>query len=427
MIDFAKNAIQVAKKSMHLYFEEKDMNYLLSHCIHDDIPLIGIVKPNWTNRLSVYSEHYQFYRQSEVSFVLYGKLMIRELSDSEEHRDTIQNITMNCLWVNNDIMFSSIHMSSVTEKLMATSTEAAEIQNFYRGAIENLYDVFIEYDNINNNFYYTADRFNKMFGCDAHFVNVDQIFWYICTEYIHPDDVEKMDVFRNVDLEKRIRTNDCKICYDVRIKCGEKKYKWIEITVVIFPNPVYRFNKIFMLFRDIDEKKRVELENISNARKDSLTGIYNRAYAEALINHNIANNRQASAMLLLDIDDFKNVNDTFGHLTGDEMICKIVSLINEIIGNQDVFGRSGGDEFIVYLKDRNSKEEIAALIEEIHKKTSFVHEEEGNTISIHTSIGAVFLEGEKKNTSFEEVYKRSDVILYQIKKGGKNKFRLVNL
>lgn len=424
MIDFASTTISVVKKSLHLYYEEKDMNYLLSHCINDDIPLIGIVKPTWSNKLSVYSEHYQFYRQSETSFLVYGKITVRELSNNEEHCDKTRNITINCLLADNDIMFSSIHVSSASDDYISTDINAGEIKQFYHEAMEKCYDVFVEYDNINNSFYYNVDGFNALFETDVHFVNTDQMFWYMCTECVHPDDIEKMDVFRNVDIEKRIRNNDCKICFDVRIKNSVVNYKWVQITVLLFPNPVFRLNKMFFLVSDIDNRKRQELENLVNARKDSLTGIFNRRYTEALIKHCISENDGISAFILVDIDNFKMINDTFGHLSGDIVLKKITACISNTIGDFDIFGRFGGDELLVYIRNRKSIEEIKEIINNIFLRCRFVYEEDGNIADVHVSMGATIIR--RADMLFDDVFASSDDAMYSVKKNNKDNYIIID-
>lgn len=418
MIDLANTVVSIVKKSLHLYYEDKDMNYLLSRCINDDIPIIGIDNPNWSERLSVFNEHYQFYRQSENAFVVYGRLTIREVSNEAEHVDYIHNVTINCVLINNDIAFSSIHCSSDNERAIATSDNVDDVKQFYHEVFEKCYDVCVEYDNINNSFYYNAEAFRRVFEAETHFVNIDQMFWYICTECIHPDDTEKMDVFRNIDLEKRINNNECKISIDVRIKNSIKRYKWIRITILLFANLVYKINKIMFLIKDIDDDKKEEIENVFNSRIDSLTGVFNRRYSEALIKHSLKENEGVSAMLVFDVDDYKKINDTFGHLTGDVILKRIIDIITCNIDSFDIIGRFGGDEFVVFIRNRESEEVIHNIVEKIHKETQFEYEESGNVLGIHISMGVRIVR--EKNLDYNEVFNECDIALYKVKRADKN-------
>ncbi len=422
MLDLANVAISLVKKSMHCYFEEKDINYILAHCLNDDIPMIGFEKTDWVHILSVVNEHYQFYRLSETAFVVYGKLTVREISDNEEHNDVIKNVTISCKLADDEIIFTSIHMSNEQGIPFVVESNAFELRRFYREAIENLYDVFVEYDNINNSFEYNADEFNELFETDSHFVNTDQMFWFMCSECVHPDDMEKMDIFRNIDIEKRLKTNDCKIQFEVRIKNKKKGYKWVEMVIILFPNSVYKLNKMFYLIKDIDEKKKLELENKINARKDSLTGILNRRYAEAMIKVAIRENKKYSALAIVDVDNFKKINDTFGHMSGDDVLKRIVNVLNDSIDNNDILGRLGGDEFVVFVRNRDSIEAIHKVMNNILDNTRITHKEYNTEMDIHVSIGVVAFKD--KNIEFDELYRIGDEALYEVKNADKNAFYL---
>lgn len=425
MLDLADVAISLVKKNMHCYFEEKDMNYILANCINEDIPIIGFDKADWINFLKIKNEHYQFYRLSELNFMIYGKLSIVELTDSEEQNEVVKNITITCKLIGDDISFTCVHMSHEQGRPFAVSNNDSEISKVYREAMEKLYDVFVEYDNINDYFEYNMEEFEELFESDTYFINIDQMFWYICSECIHPDDLEKTDIFRNIDIEKRIKNNDCKIQFELRVKSKEKGYKWVEAVVLLFPNAVYKLNKVFCLFRDIDNKKKSELENKLYARKDSLTGALNRRYAEAMIKVAVRENEKYSALAIVDIDDFKKINDTFGHMSGDEVIKKIVDVICEVTGDSDILGRLGGDEFLLFIRNRDSVEEIYHIMREIISKTRFTHTEYNKEMDIHVSAGvSVFNNTE---IEFDELYKLSDEALYEVKRDNKNDFKLKKL
>lgn len=420
MLDLANVAISLIKKALHCYFEEKDINYLISHCLNDEIPVIGLNNTTWVNKLSILNEHYQFYRMSETAFVVYGKLTVREMSHSEEHHDAIINVTISCNMIGEEILFTCIHMSYEQGKQFLSETKEVELKGLYREVIEKLYDVFIEYDNVGDTFDYNADKFNELFETDYHFVNVDHMFWAVCTECIHPDDMEKMDVFRNIDIEKRLKTNDYKIEFEVRIKNKAKGYKWIDMVIILLPNSVYKLNKIFYLMKDIDEKKKLELENKIYASKDSLTSVLNRRYSEAMIKSAIRENKDYSALAIIDIDNFKQINDTFGHMSGDDVLKKIVAEINSSIDDMDILGRLGGDEFILFVRNRKSVEDIYKIMDKIMKNTRIVHKENSEQMNIHVSIGAVAFD--RTDIEFAELYRVSDEALYEVKGNDKNNY-----
>lgn len=422
MIDLSNTTINMVKKSLKLYFEEKDIDYLLCHCVNDDIPMIGLVKPAWTNKITIVKDHYQFFRQSEKAFLVYGKITLAEWIGEDESVEREQNVTINCLYTENEIVFSSVHLSPVGEDVILKDVNANEIRSFYRDAFEKCYDVFVEYDSINNDFYYNKDGFDTLFERDTHFMNMDQMFWFICTECIHQDDCEKMDIFRNVDIDKRIRRNECKISYDVRIRNEKKGYKWVRMTLIMFPNSFFRLTKLIWLIKDIDDAKRIELNNMTSTKKDTLTGMFNKEYSEALVKYAMTEVTDVAALVLVHIDDFKEINDLFGRLTGDLVIKMISDKIVGSIDNTDIFGRLVANEFIIFIRNRQDIAEIEKVLNNIAQATTFRYEEDGNTYGIRVSMGVSVIDNAV--SVFDEEYDKACAALANAKKNKKISYKL---
>ena len=150
-----------------------------------------------------------------------------------------------------------------------------------------------------------------------------------------------------------------------------------------------------------------------------MTHMFNKATTEAMINETIKTNNEAlNALMVIDIDNFKSVNDTLGHKVGDHVICVIASVISSVVGVNDIMGRFGGDEFVVMLRYINSQkeaEQIAAKIVDVVKK------KENLTIpeTISVSIGMAFFNDEK---NCSELFSKADEALYISKKAGKGCF-----
>lgn len=160
--------------------------------------------------------------------------------------------------------------------------------------------------------------------------------------------------------------------------------------------------------KNITEKK---LEEIAN--KDYLTGVNTRAYGYNLILNLIKNNVHFS-LSLLDIDNFKGINDTFGHMFGDEVLKAIADKIKEEIDNDDIVIRFGGEEFIVIFVNCTSieaKEKLDKIREDINE---IIFDNE-----VRVSISAGIKEWD--NTKIEDVIEQADKLLYKAKKEGKNK------
>ena len=159
------------------------------------------------------------------------------------------------------------------------------------------------------------------------------------------------------------------------------------------------------------------MKNLEFARMDYLTKIWNRRYTEELIQKRIRENKKGT-FILFDIDRFKMVNDSYGHLTGDDLLIKISESVGQHLGEADVFGRLGGDEFVLWLAGSGDKETDKMRIWEIFESTKFRYSENEVDMDIHCSAGVVFLDDDI--TCFEEMYSKADKAMYQAKGAGRN-------
>lgn len=154
---------------------------------------------------------------------------------------------------------------------------------------------------------------------------------------------------------------------------------------------------------------------------DPLTEVYNRRGLLKVIEplSNIARrNKYAIGMMMIDIDDFKKFNDTFGHLTGDDILKKVAGLIKNYIRKSDIVGRFGGEEFLVFLS-QVKPDLIYRLANNLRKHISKEMKDKYNlTVSIGVSTGEI---GENWLSDLEKMIKQADTAMYNAKKTGKNR------
>jgi len=167
------------------------------------------------------------------------------------------------------------------------------------------------------------------------------------------------------------------------------------------------------------EKEKKALYNA--ARQDSLSGLPNRNYLHERMNWLISESERYNkefAFLFIDLDNFKKVNDTLGHDTGDELLVNVAEMIQKTLRKYDTVARVGGDEFVVILTEYHSNLQlnniIQRLLEDLGKETTI------NTypISLSASIGVSFFP--KDGDTMNELMKNADIAMYQAKKSGKN-------
>lgn len=157
------------------------------------------------------------------------------------------------------------------------------------------------------------------------------------------------------------------------------------------------------------------------AQRDSLTGLYNREAVEETIEKDLSTMPlgKYSAILSMDMDNFKEVNDTYGHPEGDQLLKEIALMLTECVRTSDIVGRMGGDEFVIYLKGISSVDMVRDKAEQIKRKTHELGLSKPEWEKVSFSIGCAVAPRDGKN--FTSLYKVADIALYRAKEQGKNR------
>ena len=152
---------------------------------------------------------------------------------------------------------------------------------------------------------------------------------------------------------------------------------------------------------------------------DALTGLYTRNYAEVRIGKLLGEAHQGSLMMI-DMDNFKYINDTYGHIVGDMTLRAFADALKANTGSEDVVCRLGGDEFIVFLTDMTDRQEVAQKSQKILDMLSVSLEKLGCGNKSSVSIGIAVFPDDGKN--FDMLYSNADKALYYVKRNGKNAY-----
>jgi len=177
---------------------------------------------------------------------------------------------------------------------------------------------------------------------------------------------------------------------------------------------------------DITERQRAEKKIIHLARHDALTGLANRAEFNARLEEatkRLRRNGGAIAVMMLDLDKFKAVNDTLGHPAGDQLLVEVARRLKSSVRETDVLARLGGDEFAIIQEGAANQHEAAlALALRIINAICQPCDLSGQQASVGTSIGIAL--APQHGSDPEELLKRADLALYNVKAGGRNDFRV---
>lgn len=186
------------------------------------------------------------------------------------------------------------------------------------------------------------------------------------------------------------------------------------ITMVVFAVVVVCVNIISKMYNVRKEKQLEE-----KADTDLLTGLNNKLATERKIKEFMARNPDSQSMMfILDIDNFKKINDTMGHAFGDEVLRSLGKQIGTIFRTSDIIGRAGGDEFIIFLKNMTDIESIRKEAKKVEDFFKDFKAGEYTKYSATASIGVAIFP--KEGSDFESLYKAADQALYKAKKRGKN-------
>ena len=217
--------------------------------------------------------------------------------------------------------------------------------------------------------------------------------------FSHPDDTVVIDAAFQSVLHGKPAT------YQARMKAGDSEFVWCKIDVT----PILEGGKpvrMVGVITDISEMKEKTDVLIQKARIDGFTGLYNKTYSQKMIRAVLTEKaQQTHALILMDIDNFKAVNDTYGHAGGDALLLDIAARLKHTFRKTDIIGRFGGDEFILLIKNIPS-------IEYLRPKLSSLLNHSTDTVYT-VSIGVAIFPNNA--TEFDELFRKADVALYQAK------------
>ncbi|MBW4934120.1 putative bifunctional diguanylate cyclase/phosphodiesterase [Marinobacter sp. F4206] len=227
---------------------------------------------------------------------------------------------------------------------------------------------------------------------------------------------------------------------DEMIRCafqkGSHRFEWLHQTRQgdVFPAEVLltvvgegESPAICAIVRDITERKQAEEEIRFHAYYDSLTNLPNRRLMTDRIDQSLASSRRHgyyNALLFVDLDRFKQINDSLGHSLGDQLLIQIAEVLRGQVREEDTVARFGGDEFVILLKHLGSDREAASLTaermgESIQKSISRAYDIEHQSVFATSSIG-IYLFPDKEE-SLDDIIKQADTAMYSAKDTGRNR------
>ncbi|MDD3270395.1 MAG: sensor domain-containing diguanylate cyclase [Syntrophomonadaceae bacterium] len=262
--------------------------------------------------------------------------------------------------------------------------------------------------------YYFSSGIENITGYPARALMLKPALW---SKMVHPYDCM---LLREADKDLMAGR---KSMLEYRIMLADGRVKWIQRLAVPGIKKPGRLTGIAGLVIDISDQKQVEENMKQMAYYDALTGLANRSMFEYYFMHCQASSRhfaQKLAIIFIDLDSFKAVNDEQGHHTGDILLKMVATRLKYLLRGNDLLSRLGGDEFVVLLT-RVSQESLIAVAQRIIDTFAEPFEIEGHSLIIGASLGISIYPDDGED--LQTLMHNADLAMYQAKNQGKNNYR----
>ena len=300
----------------------------------------------------------------------------------------------------------------ITEHLQIEQ-QLDETRQFLNSIIDNIPIAVVVKDAITRKFLLVNRAYEAMLKVGRNDVLGKTVF-----EIYQRKDAERIDAADNEALAGAL--GRCSNDYEVEMPDGQTRV--IATSRIVTRDSSGAPRHLVVVIDDITERKKSEQRIAFMAHHDVLTGLANRLSIMDKIDEAIARHRRRGdsfAVLLLDLDRFKHVNDTLGHAVGDALLRETAARLKASLRETDVLARLGGDEFaIVQDRDDNQRGAASALADRIIEIVSKPFNVEGNEVNIATSIGIAL--APEHATSSDGLMKMADLALYRAKSAGRN-------
>lgn len=286
----------------------------------------------------------------------------------------------------------------------------------YRILIEQIQDVIFEW-NMRSDTMYHSPVFQRKYG---YSMPMEHFFEQVVEQdIIYPEDQDSF-----TDAWKKVKEGQTYLETEYRIRAKDG-YRWCRVKATVIRDQHQVPLRTVGIVTDVDDYKRMNALLEAKAQKDLLTGLYNKVTMESLIGECLERDGEGvyHALMILDIDDFKQINDTYGHPEGDELLRSISAGVRECFRSEDILGRAGGDEFVIFLRDIPSRllvRDKAAVLMGIFRKLSKAAKDRRHDPKISASIGISIYPDDGKE--FAELFRNADHALYEAKRQGKDCF-----
>jgi diguanylate cyclase (GGDEF)-like protein/PAS domain S-box-containing protein len=270
----------------------------------------------------------------------------------------------------------------------------------------------------------TEGRFmqaNKSF-CDMLGRSLPELLASQLPSLVNPDDLGALQG----PVERLVKGELASVHTEVRGVHRDGSDVWMSLNISLARDWQFRTHNLIVQAQDISARRRAEAELYHNAYHDSLTQLSNRTHFNEQLNRAIArvqrHPEQRFAVMYLDFDRFKMVNDSLGHKAGDELLVNLARRLKEMLRPTDVLARLGGDEFAILVEDLHRQRDAVELTERIQKELQRPVQLGAMEVAISASIGITFSTNGYQTS--DQIIRDADIAMYKAKSKGKAQYAL---
>ncbi len=323
------------------------------------------------------------------------------------------------------MMIKIIDLHDYKEKV-TTLEDTVSRESGFKSALFNMTKVFAEFnctqDTLVRLVIYEKDADVSKYSSYTDFLHTTS------EKFMHEDDLEKSKNAEPANIISLLESGTSEISYEYRTPIynedPDSPPSFIWHRLLLQSKYDHNTNDVhaFFLIYEIQNEKEIQFSLQDKAERDALTGGYNKQAAQMYISSHLQEKQQGT-FFMIDLDNFKAINDNLGHTFGDEVICTVFNEIKSHFRSNDITARIGGDEFIVFAYDRFSKESLEKKATEICKGLKKTYtSDEGTSITISSSIG--ISHAPENGVHYEDLFNAADKAMYISKNSGKNSYTI---
>lgn len=317
-----------------------------------------------------------------------------------------------------DVFGGAVVLHTDITETKTVEAALAKSEARYALAAEGANDGLFEWD-VDQERLYFSPRWKEILGYDLEDLPKERGDWL---DRLHPDDQElvRLEVWRSRSQKKP------KLNTEFRIRRKDGSYCWVLCRAVVIFDTEGLPCRIVGSISDISERKSYEERLAHFAMHDPLTGLPNRLLLTERLERAMAsfsrNKTRRYAILFIDLDNFKNVNDSLGHQVGDQLLIEVGKRIGKCVKRQDTVARLGGDEFAILLEEIACDSGAITATKRIQEALAAPFHAAARPISVTASIGVLL--GTPTHTSPVEVLRDADTAMYKAKAAGRNAYAI---